>query len=230
MEKITGIYKITNQINGHAYIGLSKNCLKRWNDHYSRSYHPQKQEDYDKPLYKAMRKYGRENFSFEIIEECEIDKLCEREIYWISYYDTYHNGYNATIGGDLPPESAVQRGENHPCAKLTVEDVKKCRQWYKEGKRSKEIWEEYFQHIVKFSTFQNMWHGRTWKYVMPEVFENNPHPRRKYTIEEIQQVKKLFKEGKTCAEVYKMFNGYFSKTLLNDVRNNKQYKDISPAM
>ena len=68
MEKITGIYKITNQLNGHAYIGLSKNCLKRWNDHYSKSCHPQKQEDYDKPLYKAMRKYGRENFSFEIIE------------------------------------------------------------------------------------------------------------------------------------------------------------------
>ena len=230
MEKISGIYKITNQINKQAYIGLSKDCLKRWSDHYSKSYHSQKQDDLDKPLYKAMRKYGRENFSFEIIEECNSEELCEREIYWISYFDTYKNGYNATMGGDLPPEGAAHRGEKHPCAKLTKKDVEKCRQWYKEGRRSKEVWEENFQNIVKFSTFQNMWHGRTWKQIMPEVFENNPHPRRKYTIEEIQKVKKLFLEGKTCAEVYKLFEGHFSRTILNDIYNQKQYKDISPAM
>ena len=103
MEKITGIYKITNQINGHAYIGLSKNCLKRWNDHYSRSYHPQKQEDYDKPLYKAMRKYGRENFSFEIIEECRREELNTREKYWIKFYNSFESGYNQTEGGDSAP-------------------------------------------------------------------------------------------------------------------------------
>ena len=230
MEKIIGIYKITNQINGKAYVGLSKNCLKRWSDHYSKSYNSKKKDDLDKPLYKAMRKYGRENFSFEIIEECDLDKLREREVYWISYFDTYKNGYNATAGGDSPSENSAHRGEDHPCAKLTIKDVEKCRQWYKEGKRSREVWEENFQNIVKFSTFQNMWHGRTWKQVMPEVFENNPHPRRKYTIEEIQQVKKLFKEGKTCAEVYKLFEGHFSHTTLNDIYNQKQYKDISPAM
>lgn len=34
------------------------------------------------------------------MEECDNEQLNEREIYWISYYDTFYNGYNATLGGD----------------------------------------------------------------------------------------------------------------------------------
>lgn len=46
-----------------------------------------------------MNKYGISNFTFEIIEECDKQSLNEREIYWIEYYDSFHNGYNMTIGG-----------------------------------------------------------------------------------------------------------------------------------
>jgi hypothetical protein len=44
----------------------------------------------------ALRKYGQENFIWEILEECENDQLSERERYWISYYNTYYDGYNET--------------------------------------------------------------------------------------------------------------------------------------
>ena len=47
-----------------------------------------------------MRKYGIEHFTIEAIEECPINILSEREKYWISEFDSYHNGYNATLGGD----------------------------------------------------------------------------------------------------------------------------------
>ena len=52
-------------------------------------------------LYQAMRKYGIENFSFEVIEECLPEELNEREIYWIDYYDSFNKekGYNMTPGG-----------------------------------------------------------------------------------------------------------------------------------
>lgn len=53
-----------------------------------------------RPLYKAIAKYGMENFSIETIEEVEDDFLGEREIYWINYYNSYSKGYNATLGGD----------------------------------------------------------------------------------------------------------------------------------
>lgn len=95
-----GIYKITNKINGHSYIGLSKGIEKRFSEHKSKAIHSNKKDDLDKALYRAMRKYGIDNFSYEIIEECPEEKLKEREIYWISYYNTYENreDYNETPG------------------------------------------------------------------------------------------------------------------------------------
>ena len=68
MKKICGIYCITNIVNGKQYVGLSKDCYKRWSDHYSKSYGSKKEDDIRKPLYQAMKKYGRENFSFMILE------------------------------------------------------------------------------------------------------------------------------------------------------------------
>ena len=50
-------------------------------------------------LYKAFDKYGIENFTVEQVEECPVEKLDEREIYWIAYYDSFKSGYNSTLGG-----------------------------------------------------------------------------------------------------------------------------------
>lgn len=99
-----GIYKITNLINGHSYIGQSINIERRWRSH--RSYNID--EVGHKPLYRAFKKYGLSNFSFTIIEECDINILNQREQYWISYYDTYNNGYNLTTGGDGTPNVIVK--------------------------------------------------------------------------------------------------------------------------
>ena len=92
------IYKITNLINQKAYIGKTTSTIeKRWKEH-CQDY---KRRQYEKrPLYDAMNKYGIENFSIEKIEEVDINSLSERETYWIGYYNTYKNGYNATLGGD----------------------------------------------------------------------------------------------------------------------------------
>ena len=100
MDKISGIYVITNNINGKQYVGLSKDCWRRWADHYSKSYNSTRIDDLNKALYLAMRKYGRENFSFRIIEQCPPEELADKEKYWIQQLDTYHNGYNASPGGD----------------------------------------------------------------------------------------------------------------------------------
>ena len=56
-----------------------------------------------RPLYSAMNKYGVENFSVEEVEQCADSEAEEREIYWIDYFDSYGNGYNATKGGDGKP-------------------------------------------------------------------------------------------------------------------------------
>lgn len=90
------IYVITNLTNDKKYVGQTRQQLnKRWLSHIteSRSYT-------ERPLYRAMNKYGIDNFKIRILEECDVNKLNEREIWWIQSLDSYHNGYNATTGGE----------------------------------------------------------------------------------------------------------------------------------
>lgn len=92
------IYKITNKVNGKIYIGKTVRSLdKRWKEHCQSS---RKTQCEKRPLYEAMKKYGIENFEFSLIEECDENILSEKEKYWIEYYGSFKNGYNATIGGD----------------------------------------------------------------------------------------------------------------------------------
>ena len=90
---MTGIYKITNQLTQEVYIGQSKNIERRIAQHKVAS----KKLNETALLYRKIREYGIENFSFDVIEECNVDKLDEREIYWISYYNSYEKRYNMNI-------------------------------------------------------------------------------------------------------------------------------------
>lgn len=92
------IYKIENQINHKVYIGKTVYTVEhRWLEH-QREFGCERSEQ--RPLYAAIAKYGIENFAIESLEECDIDILSDRERYWIAVFDSYHNGYNATLGGD----------------------------------------------------------------------------------------------------------------------------------
>ena len=92
------IYKISNSINDKVYIGKTLSTIeKRFQEHIKDS---NKETDNIRPLYRAIRKYGVDVFYIEVIEQVSIENLSDREKYWIQYYDSYNNGYNATVGGD----------------------------------------------------------------------------------------------------------------------------------
>lgn len=93
-----GIYKITNKINGKCYIGQSIHIESRWGEEKRVSNNP-KSKSYNTVLSRAFRRYGIENFNFEILEECPVELLNEKEIYYINYYNSYFEGYNSTTGG-----------------------------------------------------------------------------------------------------------------------------------
>lgn len=95
------IYKIVNEVNGKVYIGKTNYTIqKRFKEHL----HDRNRRKMQKrPLYAAMNKYGPENFTVHLVEEVPVQKASQREIYWIKYYNSYHNGYNATFGGDGKP-------------------------------------------------------------------------------------------------------------------------------
>lgn len=93
------IYKITNDINQKIYIGkTTRSIQERWLEHCSAAY---KSTSENRPLYRAILKYGLSHFHIEEIEET--DNPEEREKYWIEYYGSFKNGYNATKGGDGRP-------------------------------------------------------------------------------------------------------------------------------
>lgn len=120
-----GIYLITNQVNKKVYIGQSQNIELRWKAHRNRPFNPNS-IDYEKPLYRAIRKYGLDNFTFQILEECEIKELNNREMYWIEIYHSTdkEKGYNLTKGGESGTPiklSEAQRDQIIECLQLSNE-------------------------------------------------------------------------------------------------------------
>ena len=87
-----GIYKITNIENNMCYVGQAVNIADRWKQHIKRGLGA------DPPtrnkLYPAMLATGVENFTFEVIEECDRDKLNEREDYWQDFFKAKEFGYS----------------------------------------------------------------------------------------------------------------------------------------
>lgn len=107
-EKICGIYKITSPTN-RVYIGQSKDIV------YDRFKRYKKLRCEGQPiLYRSLLKYGVENHTFEIIEECSLDDLNCRERYWQDFYDVLNGGLNCELsecGGErkVISEETIQR-------------------------------------------------------------------------------------------------------------------------
>lgn len=106
-----GIYLIENKKTGQKYIGLSENIEKRW---YSHIHSPNLKTSY---IDKAIRKYGKDNFAFSIIEKLPNNRkvLSEHEKKWIAHYNTYldENHYNLHEGGGIPPRN-IYCGKDNP--------------------------------------------------------------------------------------------------------------------
>lgn len=93
----SGIYGIKNKVNNKMYVGQTYDFQYRWGKHKTAL---KTNTHSNKKLQFAWNKYGENNFEFFIIEECNLDVINEREIYWIEFYDSLNSGYNLCEGGD----------------------------------------------------------------------------------------------------------------------------------
>ena len=119
------IYKITNKVNGKSYIGQTIQSVKeRFYQHCATKC---SQAILNMVIHKAITKYGKSNFTIEVIEEVESTNLNDRERYWIRYYDSYNNGYNSTEGG----QDGIKLFKNLDTESIVRE--------YKSGKSLREI-------------------------------------------------------------------------------------------
>ena len=153
-----GIYKITNVKNNKIYIGQSSDIYRRFQEHQTKG------KSSRIPVDVAIQKYGKDSFTYEILEECNIAELNEKETFWIKKLNAIENGYNCSEGGE---QQSI--GENNGRSKLTEEDVIEIRKAYNNHLKQKDVYEKY-KDIISFGYFQNLWQGRSWAHVKPEVF------------------------------------------------------------
>ena len=173
MEKY--IYKITNKINGKCYIGQTTDYKRRFQEHKSCGYG----NENNKLLYYAFRKYGIDNFDFEVIEE-KTEKYNEKEKYWISYYDSFENGYNMTEGGEEPP---LNIRENSPFATHTEEQVAEIKRLLKETNIQYKDIATMFNYDS--SSIKRINYGKLWR------DDNTSYPIRKESSREYQKERAL---------------------------------------
>ena len=105
MNKICGIYKITNTVTGDFYIGSSKDVKKRWADHKRKSVWKQHPNN---PMYIDMQKYGTDKFVFEVLAEVEIEELKVTEQKFIELLKPTYNS-NRANGWDIERQKEYQK-------------------------------------------------------------------------------------------------------------------------
>lgn len=91
-KEFCGIYRITNLKTNEAYIGKSTNIKTRWQNHCKTAIGLDGMAR--TKIHNAMKEYGIDNFSFEVLEKCTKENYSEREKYWINFYETNVYGYN----------------------------------------------------------------------------------------------------------------------------------------
>jgi len=143
---IIGIYKITNP-KGKVYIGQSTNIENRKSRYAKYIKHMSSQPR----IYNSIQKYGWDNHIFEIIEECSLEQLNEREIYWKQYYLNATGDWKNVLfceiydtgGGHLSEETKQKiskslLGSQHMLGKKHTEETKKIMSEKAKGKSKSE--------------------------------------------------------------------------------------------
>lgn len=215
---MVGIYKITNKINGKIYVGQSNNIKRRFWEYQNRGTASRI------PVDAAIEKYGSENFQYDIIEECPIEKLNERETYWIKHFNSIKNGYNLSEGGN---QQSI--GSNNGRAILTEEDVKIIRIAYNNHEHRKDVYEQ-FKNKIAFSTFSRVWDGTSWQHIMPEVFTEE---NKRYYAKEATNGEKSTKAKFSNEEVLNMRTRYVSenaRSIYNDYKDRCSYNTIQQIL
>lgn len=155
------IYIITNTINSKVYIGQTIRTIKeRFREHCRLKC---SDGELNMLIKKAIKKYGKNNFRIAELEKCDSKLLNKKEIYYISLYNSYYNGYNMTKGGALGTKPL----------KLTKAQQKDCVNLYKAGFSLRSIAREFnvdkytIKHIIEINNL-TLRTTRTYKYSQEE--------------------------------------------------------------
>lgn len=226
------LYRITNIINNKKYIGITNNYKKRWSNHRCGN-------SKNMAIAKAIKKYGKENFFFEIIKKnLTLEEANQEEIKYIELEHTLiPNGYNISKGGGvIPIESSKHIGSSNGKALLTDEQA----QYILDNRNLPEyvLYEE-FSEIISYDTFKNIYLGKTYTnlttntsiYPFNLEFSCQFATTNKLEYDEVIDLRKKYSEGIYWREAYKDYtNLYPNEWDFWNVYNGNRYKLVMPEV
>ena len=210
------IYKIQNKINGLVYIGCTISSLKkRFQEHLYRCF----KTDYKSKLYNSIKKYGVENFTIDLVDECDLNVIYETEKKYIKEFNSYHNGLNSTYGGEgclgytHSPEirkkisEGTKNGNSHKGK--TYEELYGDRAEEEKMKRKKSV-------KLKWDGMNEDERNNRVKKTKEAVKNNS-----KYSQEIINEIKNKIKNGEKFSDIKKEYSN-ISNWFFYQIKNNKK--------
>jgi len=212
------IYKITNLVNGLIYVGCTINSLThRFDEHLYRCF----KTDYKSKLYNSIKKYGKENFIIELIEECDLNVIYETEKKYIEKLNTFKNGMNSTLGG----EGCLGYVHSPEIRKKISENTKNGNSH--KGKTYEELYGDRAEEEKLKRKENSEWKGMTEEERKKRV-ENikiGNRKKSKYSIELVKEIKQKINEGFKIKELKKTYPQVY-ENFFYDLKNNRRWADI----
>lgn len=226
------LYRITNIVNNKKYIGITNNYKKRWSNHKCGN-------SKSMIIAKAIKKYGKENFLFEIIEKnLTLEEANQKEIEYINLEQTLApNGYNISKGGGIiPTEVSRHYGASNGRAVLTKEQA----QYILDHRNLPEyvLYEE-FSEIISYDAFKDVYLGKTYTNLSTETsiypfnleFSCQFATTNKLEYDEVLELRLKYLQGIYWRDVYKDYMEiYPNEWDFWNVYNGNRYKLVMPEV
>lgn len=228
------LYLITNLINKKRYIGVTNNYKKRWANHKCCN-------DPDMVLARAIKKYGVENFKFEVLlSGIPIDKIDEYEQQYIEKYNTLvenGRGYNVSKGGlAFKGVSKNQQGADNGNAHLSEEEVR----YIKSHRDIPEyVLYEQFADKLSYGAFKKVYLDKTYKDIRPTVqvypynveFSGQFTGNNKLDYDEVVELRKMYAQRIPWKDAYVHYKDrYPDQWTFWAIYNGATYRLVMPEV
>lgn len=230
------LYEIEDLINHKCYIGISSDYQRRWKQH-KRNAFSEHSKEYEKPLYRAFRKYGLKNFSFQLLKSgLSVEKASESEKEEIIKQKSLASewGYNISKGG-MFGTSVSKYGAENSNAHLTVKEAQ-----YILDHRNLPEYVLYFDFEEKltYDAFRNIYRGKTYTNLSTETqmypfnFEFScQFCRSKLEYPEVVELRQAYANGETWDVWYEKYKDIFpNKWDFWNIYNGNRYKLVMPEV
>lgn len=212
------IYKIQNKINGLVYIGCTISSLKRrFQEHLYRCF----KTDYNSKFYNSIKKYGVENFTIDLVDECDLSVIYETEKKYIQEFDSYNNGLNSTYGGE-----GCLGYKHSPEIRKKISEGTKNGNSHK-GKTYEELYGDRAEEEKMKRKNSSVWDkiSNEQKTIRVNNLKTAIRKKSKYGVELIKEIKEKIQTGVSVKELSKMYPQVTTSTLYG-IKNGNRWGDL----